>query len=103
MQKITLRPHNSSEVSSPLGVIWEWVRGVLLDRSRRRPSLYCFIRSSAASAPTPDNAVHRTAEQWIGQQSQERRHGQRLAWINSVEDDNFVDQIDDDRDNEDPG
>jgi hypothetical protein len=60
-------------------------------------------RSFAASTPATDNSVHRTADEWIGQQSQERGYDQGLTRVNFVEHDDFIDQIDQDRDDEDPG
>jgi hypothetical protein len=35
---------------------------------------YVSPRSAVASPPATDNAIHQTAEEWIGKQSQDRRH-----------------------------
>src|SRR6266850_4637465 len=73
------------------------------DRRNNTSGSHPLLGSSVALAPAPHNSVHRAAEQRIGQQSQERGHNQGLAWIYSAEDDDFVDQIDDDRHDKDPG
>src|SRR5579872_6056973 len=53
--------------------------------------------------PAPGKPVRRAAEYQVGDQSQGRRHDQRLAQVNPPQDDGFVYKVNDNRRDEDLG